>query len=149
MTAFEALIAEFAEKSGLDVKADASGSVQIEADGRIVTVQYRPRKGDIVMFALPLYDYQADEPMMRKALELSAHGLGTGGFFLGLHDGSFVLSAVRPLVDDPFGAEMFAQTLLALSRTSQRVADALALASAEEATEKSRESDCNIDGIRV
>ena len=151
MDLFQTLLAAFSEKTGLDIEPGVDGSVEIEADGVFVTVQNRENQGDIVMFALPLYDVAADETMMRKALELSAHGLGTDGFFLGLADGAFVLSAVQPL--EGFGAEDFALKMLALSRASKNVAAALTRAVAESVAEtveaeKSSEA-CNLGALRV
>ena len=53
------------------------------------------------------------EPMtMRKALSLAAHGLGTGGFYLGISGGMFVLSGSMPL--EGASAEDFANKLLLL-----------------------------------
>lgn len=151
MTSFESLIADFSEKSGLEIAAGADGSVDIEADGVFVTVQPREQSGDIVMFALPLYDEPASEAVMRRALELSAHGSGTDGFFLGLADGSFVLSCVRPL--EGLGAEDFAVLMLELSRASRRIARELSGAIADEVlAEFSKEKehiDCNPDVLRV
>ena len=148
MTVFESLIAEFSEKTGIEIAAGADGS---EADGVFVTAQPREQSGDVVMFALPLYDEPANEAMMRRALELSAHGLGTDGFFLGLADGSFVLSCVRPL--EGLGAEDFAVRMLELSRASRRIARDLSYALAEEvlaAASKENESlSCNLDTLRV
>lgn len=151
MNAFESLIAEFSEKTGLEIVAGADGSVEIEADGVFVTAQPREQSGDVVMFALPLYDEPASEAMMRRALELSAHGLGTDGFFLGLADGSFVLSCVRPL--EGLGAEDFAVRMLALSRASRRIARELSGALAEEvlaaASKENEPLACNLDTLRV
>ena len=151
MNVFESLIAGFSEKTGLDISTGADGSVEIEADGVFVTVQPREQSGDIVLFSLPLYDEPASEAMMRRALELSAHGLGTDGFFLGLADGSFVLSCVLPL--EGLGAEDFAVRMLELSRTSRRIARELSRAIAEEVlAETSKESgpeSGNLDALRV
>ena len=60
MNAFQTLLAAFSEKTGLNIEPGVDGSVEIEADGVFVTVQNRENQGDIVMFALPLYDVAAD-----------------------------------------------------------------------------------------
>ena len=50
--------------------------------------------------------------MLRRALELAANGGGTDGFFLGLKEGMFMLSAVLPL--GGLSAEEFGRRLIAL-----------------------------------
>ena len=66
---------------------------------------------------------------MRRALELGANGDGTGGHFLGVKAGMFVLSAILPL--EGLTAEAFGKRMLSLVAASRSVAQELALATAE------------------
>ena len=107
MDPFESLVSEFAGKAGLALQSGKDGSVDLAVDGVDVSVQYRPDRGDCVMFTLPLYDAEPEPCMQRRALELAADGSGTGGHFLGIRDGMFVLSSVaRP---DELSVEEFAK----------------------------------------
>ena len=70
--------------------------------------------------------------MQRRALELAANGAGTGGHFLGIKEGMFVLSAIVPLAG--LSAEDFGKRLIALADVSHRVGEQLALAVGEAVT---------------
>lgn len=129
MNAFVALVADFAEKTGIELDKPGADSFDVEADGVLVSAQYRADHDDCVIFSLPLEDAAPDGPMLRRAMELAANGDGTGGHFLGLREGMFVLSTVLPL--DGLSAEEFGKRLLALAGVSKRVADALSRASSE------------------
>ena len=129
MNSFETLISDFAEKTGLSQLSVKDGSVDLVVDGLDVSVQYRQAKDDCVMFTLPLDDTEPDDRMMRRALEISANGAGTGGHFLGIKEGMFVLSSVARL--GGFSAEDFAERLLALAAATRSVAEALVSAVAE------------------
>jgi len=139
---FERLMADFGEAAGIDARPDAQGTVWIDSDGVMVTVQHRPEHDDMVIFSLPLSGEAADETIMRRALELSSAGLGTGGFYIGLHDGYLTLSAVIPL--EGLDAEAFAKRLLALSSATTRVTNSITASVAEASAaryeaQKSRE----------
>ena len=129
MNAFATLVADFAEKTGVEPGKLGADNFDVEADGVVVSAQYRAERDDCVIFSLPLEDAQPDGPMLRRALELAADGAGTGGHFLGLREGMFMLSAVLPLAG--LSTEEFGRRLLALAAASKRVADALSRASAE------------------
>ena len=129
MNSFETLISDFTEKTGLSQLSVKDGSVDLVVDGLDVSVQYRQAKDDCVMFTLPLDDTEPDDRMMRRALEISANGAGTGGHFLGIKEGMFVLSSVARL--GGFSAEDFAERLLALAAATRSVAEALVSAVAE------------------
>ena len=129
MNAFATLVAEFAEKTGVEPGKLGADNFDVEADGVVVSAQYRAERDDCVIFSLPLEDAQPDGPMLRRALELAANGAGTDGHFLGLKEGMFMLSAVLPL--SGLSAEDFGMRILALAAASKRVADALSRASAE------------------
>ena len=130
MDPFESLVAEFAEKAGLTLQSGKDGSVNLVVDGTDVSVQYRPDRGDCVMFTLPLYDTEPEPCMQRRALELAANGQGTGGHFLGIKEGAFVLSSVVKV--DGLSAEEFAEKLIALAESTHRVAEGIAAAIGEE-----------------
>ena len=129
MNAFTTLVADFAEKTGVEPGKPGADSFDVVADGVAVSAQYRADRDDCVIFSLPLEDAQPDGPMLRRALELAANGTGTDGHFLGLREGMFLLSAVLPLAG--LSTEEFGRRLLALAAASKRVADELSRASAE------------------
>ena len=131
MTAFESLIAEFAEKTGEALSPARDGSVSLEADGIYITVQSREARGDAILFSLPIGDMKPEPATMEKALELAAHGLGTDGFYLGISGGAFVLSGSMPV--EGASAEDFANRLLSLAAATAKVEKALAGAIAEYA----------------
>lgn len=130
MDAFDALISEFCGKTGLALQAAVDGSVNLVVDGLDVSVQYRPDRDDCVMFALPLYDAEPEPCIMRRALELAANGAGTGGHFLGIKEGMFILSSVVKM--EGLSTEGFAERLISLANTTRRVAESLASAVAED-----------------
>ncbi len=129
MNAFETLMADFAEKTGVELGKPGADSFDVEADGVFVSAQYRADRDDCVIFTLPLEDAEPDGPMLRRALELAANGAGTDGHFLGLREGMFMLSAVLPLAG--LSADDFGRRILMLAAASKRVADELSRASAE------------------
>lgn len=150
MKMFESLIAEFSEKTGQELAPAADGSVSIEADGVLITVQGREERGDAVMFAFPAGDMKPEPATMARALELGAHGAGTDGFYLGIAGGEFVLSGVLPL--EGASAEDFATRLLALAAASAKVASAMARALAEYAgggAEETSGGACNLSMLQV
>lgn len=134
MDSFETLLSEFCEKTGLALQSSKDGSVDLVVDGFDVSVQYRSDKDDCVLFTLPLYDTEPEPCMMRRALELAANGAGTGGHFLGIKEGMFVLSSVVKM--DGLSAEVFAERLISLANTTRRVAESLASAVAEDVVER-------------
>lgn len=69
MDPFESLVSEFAGKAGLALQSGKDGSVDLVVDGVDVSVQYRPDRGDCVLFTLPLYDAEPEPCMQRRALE--------------------------------------------------------------------------------
>ena len=129
MNAFATLVADFAEKTGVEPGKLGADNFDVEADGVVVSAQYRAERDDCVIFSLPLEDAEPDGPMLRRALELAADGAGTGGHFLGLREGMFMLSAVLPLAG--LSADDFGRRILMLAAASKRVADELSRASAE------------------
>ena len=129
MNAFATLVADFAEKTGVEPGKLGADNFDVEADGVVVSAQYRAERDDCVIFSLPLEDAQPDGPMLRRALELAANGAGTDGHFLGLREGMFMLSAVLPLAG--LSADDFGRRILMLAAASKRVADELSRASAE------------------
>ena len=129
MNAFATLVADFAEKTGVEPGKLGADNFDVEADGVVVSAQYRAERDDCVIFSLPLEDAEPDGPMLRLALELAADGAGTGGHFLGLREGMFTLSAVLPLAG--LSADDFGRRILMLAAASKRVADELSRASAE------------------
>ena len=129
MNAFATLVADFAEKTGVEPGKLGADNFDVEADGVVVSAQYRAERDDCVIFSLPLEDAQPDGPMLRRALELAADGNGTGGHFLGIREGMFMLSVVLPLAG--LSADDFGRRILMLAAASKRVADELSRASAE------------------
>ena len=112
------LVADFAEKTGVEPGKLGADNFDVEADGVVVSAQYRAERDDCVIFSLPLEDAQPDGPMLRRALELAANGTGTDGHFLGLREGMFMLSAVLPLAGlsaDDFGRRILMLAAAAIS----------------------------------
>ena len=149
---FEKLVAEFAEAAGLQLEADSEGTVWCDADGVPVMVQHRAKSDDVVISTFPFGEMPADEPMMRHALELSVAGIGTGGFFLGLRDGIFMLSGVLPL--EGLDAETLGRRMLDLSAATRSVTQNVGSGVADECVErveaeKSSEDCCNQTALRV
>ena len=134
MDTFETVISDFCEKSGLARPPVKDGSVDFTVDGLCVSVQYRSDRDDCVMFTLPLYDTEPEPCLMRRALELDVNGAATGGHFLGIKEGMFVLSSVVKV--DGLSAENFAERLVSLANTTRRVADSLAATVAEDVAER-------------
>ncbi|MBQ6141241.1 MAG: type III secretion system chaperone [Kiritimatiellae bacterium] len=149
---FERLIADFSEAAGFGMETDSDGTAWCEADGVLVTVQHRPKSGDAVILTFPFGEMPADEPMMRHALELSVAGIGTGGFFLGLHEGVFTLSAAIPL--EGLDAEAFGRRMLDLAAATRRVALSVGTSVVDECVEQIEAAErssaaCNQFSIRV
>ena len=103
MNAFATLVADFAEKTGVEPGKLGADNFDVEADGVVVSAQYRAERDD--------------------------NGAGTDGHFLGLREGMFMLSAVLPLAG--LSADDFGRRILMLAAASKRVADELSRASAE------------------
>lgn len=131
---YEQLIAEFSKETGLDVAPDSQGTLWMEADDVPVTIQNRQEQNDVVMFTLPIGEMALDESIMRHALELSAVGLGTDGFFIGISGGALTLSAVLTL--DGLDAETFGKKMLALAAASRKVAKRIGAAVAEDCIDR-------------
>ncbi|MBP5509522.1 MAG: CesT family type III secretion system chaperone [Kiritimatiellae bacterium] len=149
---FEKLIADFSEAAGFGLETDSQGTVWCEADGVLVTVQHRSESGDAVIFTFPFGEMPTDEPMMRHALELSVAGIGTGGFFLGLHEDIFTLSGTIPL--DDLDAETLARRMLDLAAATRRVALSVGSSVVDECAgqvdaEEHSSDVCNQFSIRV
>ena len=70
MDTFETVISAFCEDAGLALPPVKDGSVDFVVDGLCVSVQYRPDRGDCVMFTLPLYDAEPEPWLMYRALDL-------------------------------------------------------------------------------
>ena len=152
MTLFESLIAEFAEKTGQKIAPLPDGSVYLNADGVLITVQSREAEGEAVLFSLPVGDMKPNPTTMQKALELNAHGAGTNGFHLGISVDSFVLSCTIKLNDT--SAEDLATKMLLLAATSEKVSLAMGAALAEYAEnlaerESNGEDICNLSMLPV
>ena len=130
MNAFEILLKDFAEKTGVTPEGSGPDSVDIVADDVFVSVQYRQDRNDCVIFTLPISDSEPDAAMLPRALELAAHGEGTGGHYLGLVNGMLVLSSVVPLTG--LSTEDFAKRLLELAAASRGVAEVLTRVTATE-----------------
>lgn len=130
MNSFETLLAEFTEKTGVTPESSGANSIDVVADDVLVSAQHRPESDDCVIFTLPVEDRELDDHMLRRALELAAHGIGTHGHFLGIAKGMLVLSAVLPL--NGLSAEDFGVRLLELAAASRSVAESLGRALAED-----------------
>lgn len=149
MNSFETLITEFCAKTGIALQSGKDGSVDLVVDGLDVSVQYRQDKDDCVLFTLPVHDTEPEPCMIRRALELAANGVGTGGHFLGIKEGMFVLSSVVKM--DGLSAEGFAERLIFLANMTRHVAERLASAVAEDVVKHVEREDADavpaVDGM--
>ena len=84
---------------------------------------------------------------LRAALTLACHGEGTHGSFLGLFDGTLLLSAFLPL--EGLDADALAARLLAFSDAAVAVRDALSAADDAETAPKQEDVFRIGDGIIV
>ncbi len=95
MDDFKKLIAEFSKLTNLDVQIDDEDSCLFEIDDVYVTLQYRPKLNDVVLFSLvsdPDRMSKLTSRVLYKALELAFNGEGTGDNFLGIYEGSLILT---------------------------------------------------------
>lgn len=125
MNAFDKLIADFAEMTGLGIAPDDRQGCILEAEGMLITIQYRQNADEVVIF-VPVTDAEAEVPLTKemyaKALSLSYDGKGTGGASLGLFDGNLILSTHIPMQGldaESFGAKLSAFTDTAISTRAE------------------------------
>lgn len=126
MTIFESLINDFAKATGLNLEIDSDNSCALETDGLIIVIQYRQKKDDLVIFA-PVTDPDRisvlSKEIFTRALSLSYNGEETGGNFLGLYNGSLILSRAVSLQN--LDHNKLASILLAFSESALHVRDRL------------------------
>lgn len=118
MNAFEKLIAEFSEMTGLGLVPDERQGCFLETEGIIITIQYRQELDEIVIFA-PVTDAEGEAPtkaMYEKALSLSYDGKGTSGASLGLFAGQLILSVHLPM--EGLDAQALGTKLMAFADTA-------------------------------
>ena len=132
MTQFEALVSELAAATGLPLEVDARDACSLETDGLVITLQYRRERDDVALFA-PVTEPEAELPpaTLRKALALACNGEGTRGAYLGLFDGTLLLSTFMPL--EGMNAEKLGGRILAFADTAHAVRDSLAASASEPA----------------
>ena len=132
MTQFEALVSELATATGLPLEADAHDACSLENDGLVITLQYRRECDDVALFA-PVTDPDAELPSetLRKALALACNGEGTRGAYLGLFDGTLLLSTFMSI--EGMDAETLGGRILAFADTAHAVRDSLDASAAEPA----------------
>ena len=146
MTKFEEIVGEMAKATGLPLELDEKDSVSVEADGLVVTVQYRREKDDVALFAPVAED--ADDATCRAALGLALHGKGTSGNWLGLFEGAIVMSAFTPL--EGLTAETLGERLLAFTDAAAAVRAELGSSGGADAAEPQKQEDLgNFSAIRV
>ena len=126
MTIFESLINDFAKATGLKIEIDEGNSCALETDGLIVVIQYRQKRDDLVIFA-PVTDPDRvsllSKELLTRALALSFNGEETGGNYLGLSEGSLILSRVVPI--ENLDHNKLATILLSFSESALYVRDRL------------------------
>ncbi len=137
MNPFEALIEELKQVTGLPLEVSQENSCSLENDGLVITMQYRQSSDDLVLFSpilMPEENEELSPEVMKRALELAYNGDGTRGGFLGLFEGSLVLSVFLPLEDLDAGG--LATRILAFTETAQGV-----LAELEELPARDEDND--------
>ena len=111
----ELIVKELSEFIGTELALSPDNICELDVDGRVIILRYRPDDDDWLCFGLVTDD---DEPpsreILEKALSLSLFGAGTHGLHLGLFGNSLVLSESIPA--DGLTAEILAEKLLFLSR---------------------------------
>lgn len=152
MNAFDKLISEFAGMTGLEVAPDANDSCMLESNGVFITIQYRGEADDVVMFApVALQDDERfSAAVCEKALSLAYDGKGTGGAFLGLFDGAFILSLHVPM--EGLDAPTLGVRLAAFADVAESISAEIAAVSAyadEPAETDGSNFLCNQVSIRV
>ena len=149
MTPFETLVSELATTTGLALQVDAQDSFALVTDGLIVIVQFRCESDDVAIFApLDSGKEEITPAQMRKALELACHGKGIRGNFLGLFDGSLVLSCFVPF--EGLTAEKLGKFILAFADAAIAVESALSEDEAGNGAKRSESpSQTGIDFLRV
>ncbi len=125
MTPFSTLISSLAASTNLPLEIDAQDACTLETDGLFVTLQYRRERDDVVLFA-PVTEAgdELSPETLRTALTLACHGEGTKGNFLGLFDGTLILSTFAPL--EGLTPESLGAKVLAFADAALDVRDALA-----------------------
>jgi hypothetical protein len=132
--AFGKLIDEFARETGLGLEIDDKDSCSVITGETVVTMQYRSETDDVALFsAVTAPEDDMSAAVMRKALELACHGKGTHGNFLGLFGDAIVVSRFMPV--EGLTAEALGATLLAFADVAAEIADALAAARQNGASE--------------
>ena len=126
MNKAELLVKELAEMTGSDMELDASGICELVADGNLVVMRYREASDDWLCFGVVLDggEEELSRETLAKALEIGLFGAETGGYHLGLHGNSLVLSDIVPFVED-LTAETFAERMLALSQKVTAISERL------------------------
>lgn len=114
MTPFKSLVSQLAAATDLPLETDARDSCSLETSSLVVTLQYRRERDALVLFApVTEPDDELVPETLCAALSPACHGEGTHGNFLGLFDGTLLLSAALPL--DGLDANALAARLLAFS----------------------------------
>ena len=133
MTPFESLIAEFAKKTGLPLEVDVLESCSLETEGLVITLQYCRERDDVALFA-PVTEPGEDLPpeKLRSALALACHGEGTRGNYLGLFEGTLLLSGFVPF--DGLAADVLGERVLAFADAALAVRAALSAPAAAPAS---------------
>jgi hypothetical protein len=133
MTPFESLIAEFARTTGLPLEVDERDACSLETEGLVVTLQYLRERDAVALFA-PVTEPGEDLPpeTLRSALALACHGEGTRGNYLGLFEGTLLLSGFVPF--DGLAADALGERVLAFADAALAVRAALSAPSAAPAS---------------
>jgi hypothetical protein len=109
------IVKELSELIGTELTLSSDNICELDVDGHVTILRYRPEDDDWLFFGLVTDD---DEPPSRKVLEkalsLNLFGAGTHGLHLGLFGNALVLSDSIP--SDGLTAETLAEKLLFLSR---------------------------------
>ncbi|MCR5084396.1 MAG: type III secretion system chaperone [Succinivibrionaceae bacterium] len=131
MGTFSQLISDLSRETGLGLEVDADNTCSLEFEGMIIVIEYREEADDVALF-VPVTDpdrtYNVSPPVLRKALELGFNGEGTGGNFLGMFNGTLVMSRTVPFTG--LGHQRLAALLAEFSERALLVRDTLLSTSA-------------------
>ncbi|MBQ8125064.1 MAG: type III secretion system chaperone [Kiritimatiellae bacterium] len=123
MTRYEHILQEVTEASGVEIRLASDRVAELMVDDTIVLLKPLDATEESVSIFTVILDGDADDKVLRKAMELNLFGRGTGGGIIGLFVDSLVYSRTLPLEGVSAGA--FGEALVSFARKAQEIASGL------------------------